>query len=208
MAEKNPAENKSSKPSLPKSMAERTVRTPPKIRRILWKETMATQNVRAIKPEYDPYAFADEKGRAADYSRDNLYVKSTNKHDHSETVYVKVQPGTIAQIEELVRKVPELRSRGDVIRNALYHDMAYWVTVLEDEDLGRWLNTEMMQAQADMAQQELISLAKLVDSWRTNIQLARNAGDKDALERLYEQLKQQAEQIREPYSSRLIELTF
>ena len=169
---------------------------------------MATQNVRAIKPEYDPYAFADEKGRAADYSRDNLYVKSTNKHDHSETVYVKVQPGTIAQIEELVRKVPELRSRGDVIRNALYHDMAYWVTVLEDEDLGRWLNTEMMQAQADMAQQELISLAKLVDSWRTNIQLARNAGDKDALERLYEQLKQQAEQIREPYSSRLIELTF
>jgi len=208
MAEKNPAENKSSKPSLPKSMAERTVRTPPKTRRILWKETMATQNVRAIKPEYDPYAFADEKGRAADYSRDNLYVKSTNKHDHSETVYVKVQPGTIAQIEELVRKVPELRSRGDVIRNALYHDMAYWVTVLEDEDLGRWLNTEMMQAQADMAQQELISLAKLVDSWRTNIQLARNAGDKDALERLYEQLKQQAEQIREPYSSRLIELTF
>jgi hypothetical protein len=86
--------------------------------------------------------------------------------------------------------------------------MAYWVTVLEDDDLGRWLNTEMMQAQADMAQQELISLAKLVDSWRTNIQLARNAGDKDALERLYEQLKQQAEQIREPYSSRLIELTF
>lgn len=208
MAEKNPAENKSQKPSLPKSMAERTVRTPPKTRRTFGKETMAAQNVRAIKPEYDPYAFADDKGRAADYSRDNLYVKSTNKHDHSETVYVKVQPGTIAQIEELVRKVPELRSRGDVIRNALYHDMAYWVTVLEDDDLGRWLNTEMMQAQADMAQQELISLAKLVDSWRTNIQLARNAGDKDALERLYEQLKQQAEQIREPYSSRLIELTF
>ena len=65
-----------------------------------------------------------------------------------------------------------------------------------------------MQAQADMAQQELLSLSKLVDSWRTNIQIARNAGDKDALENLYTQLQTQAEQIREPYASRLLELTF
>jgi len=169
---------------------------------------MTQANVRAIKPEYDPYTFTDDHGRNADYSRDKIYVKSTNKHDHSETCYVKVQPGTIAQLEELIRRVPELRSRGDVIRNAIVHDLAYWAETLQDEHLTNWLSTEMMQAQADMAQDELTSLAKLVDSWRTNIQIARNAGDKQALEDLYAQLKQQAEHIREPYSSRLLELTF
>ena len=169
---------------------------------------MTTQNVRAMKPEYDPYTFSDDQPKTSDYSRQNIYVKSTNKHDHSETIYVKVQPGTIAQLEELIRRVPELRSRGDVIRNAIYHDLVYWADVLQDDNLTRWLNTELMQAQADMAQQELLALSKLVDSWRTNIQIARNAGDKDALENLYTQLKLQAEQIREPYASRLLELTF
>lgn len=66
----------------------------------------------------DPWALATNG-----YAKDKIYTRSTNGHDHSETLYVKISPALAAVIAEAIDKVDSYRSKADVVRDALIHRM-------------------------------------------------------------------------------------
>lgn len=66
----------------------------------------------------DPWALAQ-----SGYAPDKLYTRSTNGHDHADTLYVKVSPALMACVAEACEKVAGYRTKADVVRDALIHRM-------------------------------------------------------------------------------------
>lgn len=99
----------------------------------------------------DPWATAQ-----SGYAPDKFYTRSTNSHDHSETLYVKVSPALFAALNDAVEKVSEYRTRADIVRDALIHRLHQvneWVRAginIQPIDTEVRLS-EIEQAQADRA---------------------------------------------------------
>ncbi len=68
-----------------------------------------------------------EVDRADDYSPDKFYIKATDDHGHSELVHLKVPPGVLSAIAQIVqsRAIPEYRTSQDLIRDAIIHRLHY-----------------------------------------------------------------------------------
>jgi len=62
-----------------------------------------------------------------DCSPDRFYTKATDNHGHSELVHLKVPPGTLSTIAQIVqsRAIPEYRTSHDLIRDAIVHRLHY-----------------------------------------------------------------------------------
>lgn len=84
----------------------------------------------------DPWALAQ-----TGYSPDKIYTRSTNGHDHSETLWVKVSPALMACIGEAIEKVAGYRSKADVVRDALIHRM---------HQANDWMNTGINMGPVDV----------------------------------------------------------
>ena len=94
----------------------------------------------------DPWALAQ-----SGYSKDKIYTRSTNGHDHSETLYVKLSPALMAVVSECVEKVGEYRTKADVVRDALVHRMRDVQGWMQDPD---HINLQPVDTEVRMAELE------------------------------------------------------
>lgn len=96
----------------------------------------------------DPWALSQQG-----YDRNKLYTRSTDGQGHSATLYSKVSPALMHEIQALIqsRSIPELRTVADVVRDALIHRLHDYRDMLPPGalNLGHAIAIEMRQAEID-----------------------------------------------------------
>lgn len=122
----------------------------------------------------DPWALAQ-----SGYAKDKIYTRSTNGHDHSETLYVKVSPALMAVIAECVEKVGEYRSRADVVRDALIHrahDINEWMKDPDHVNL-KPVDIEVRMAEIERTMANMSYWQSLIDNLDTMLRTLIEQGD-------------------------------
>lgn len=122
----------------------------------------------------DPWALAQNG-----YAKDKIYTRSTNGHDHSETLYVKLSPALMAVITEAVEKVGEYRSKADVVRDALIHrmhDVQDWMRDPDHINL-KPVDTEVRMAELQRTLANMAYWDELIDTFDTTVRRLIEQGD-------------------------------
>lgn len=155
-------------------------------------QTTARRETR-MDSEYDP----------TEYSLDQFYVRTTNRHDHSQQVNVRIPPDVYAMVMELVDPIPYYSSFQAFIRDAIVHRAHYLAHEAENLDVMEWLVLEMASAKNEMLEAETAMIEKLLTDTERLLAMWKKAGDEMRVKEQVAQAKFRASQIREPYASRL-----
>lgn len=139
------------------------------------------------------------------YSEKEFYVRSTNQHDHSESIRIRLPKEVLAQASEMVssKKYNAYRTVADVVRDALVHRLHHLAEESGDEDLMDFVNRQMMQARLD---QRIIMLEEMDSICKTAEALLSEAAAKRHIDVLRETILDaymMCEELPEPYASRM-----
>jgi hypothetical protein len=102
---------------------------------------------------------------SGNYDPTNFYTRATDGNGHDTTVTTKVSPALLGEIQRLIqsRSIPEYRTNGDLVRDALIHRLRY----LNDEYPGsvnlHAIEIEQRQAELDRMKIERESWTKLLN---------------------------------------------
>lgn len=168
----------------------------------------AQTNVRYIRPE-DAQAGARDLGLDdGAYSPDDFYVASTNQHDHSETVQLKLPKHVKALANQFVNneEIPAYRSVNDLVRDAMVHRMQY----LQHEyhaspALQLWITMETTRTRLETIQAEMTAQRQLVDYVREVVEQAVENRDPAMLELIVTSGTEFVRAAREPHRSTVLD---
>lgn len=129
--------------------------------------------------EYDPFA-TDKKG----YSEDKFYTKSTDGKGVSETKYVKMPPSMIGEMGELIarRIIPDYRTDGDFIRDAVIHRLHHIAEMMNDGRLSAVVNRQVMLNENMRVMQDMEECQMIVTTHRDSFEKAVQIKDAIMLE--------------------------
>jgi len=146
--------------------------------------------------------------RAGEYDPDEFYVRSTNKHDHSDQTRIRIPGDVLAELSGLIasKEIPEYRTVSDFFRDAAVHRLHYIADMSGNAHLMFWVQAEMRASRVEAQEREAASNQALVDSWKKRVNGAMNAGDRIGLEKAREMLADDIEWVREPYKGMLIQI--
>ena len=102
------------------------------------------------------------------YDPDAVYLDASDTKGHYEQINVKLPPRLQHVIEILVADSPDIRSRQDFVRNALFHVAHQWATQMRDPDP---LATQLIEAEASRARTEMRQ--RIREEQNTDFQRAR-----------------------------------
>lgn len=142
------------------------------------------------------------------YSLDDFYVASTNQHDHSETIQLKVPKHVKALLNQFVRMedIPAYRSANDVMRDALVHRLQYLQHEYESSTaLQLWITMETTRTRLETIQAEMTAQRQLVDYFREVVELAVGDQDRAMLEVITASATEFIRAAREPHRSVVLE---
>ena len=142
------------------------------------------------------------------YSPDEFYCASTNEHDHSETIQLKLPKHVKAQLNELIRtgRVPAYRSPNDALRDGLVHRLHFLQHEYElPPALEFWVTTERTRARLETIQAEMAAQRQLVDHVREVVETAVQEQDRAMLEVIVTQVGDFIDVAREPHRGAVIE---
>lgn len=144
-------------------------------------------------PSYDPHEF---------------YVRSTNKHDHSETVSLRIPGDVLAEWSGIVasERYPMYHTKSDFLRDAVVHRLNWIADEYQDEDLLRWVKQEQMLARIEALDRETALLTSIVKGWKVRVQAAKDAKDAWAVQQARKMIQEDIDEVREPYRGQLVEL--
>jgi hypothetical protein len=151
---------------------------------------------------FDPW----DTGKGSEYRPDRFYTRSTNEHDHSEQVRnLRIPPNIFNRLAIIItdKRIPQLRSMQDVVRDALVHRSMFYSEYLDDPDLKQAVTMEMMVCQAEFHQQEIEASKRLVSEWEDSFRKAVEERDAKRLRIMLDQIEFYIEQLEEPYAGQM-----
>lgn len=145
---------------------------------------------------------------ANDYDPDEFYVRSTNKHDHSEQTRLRIPGDVLAELGALIasKDIPEYRTISDFFRDAAVHRLHYIAEMSGSERMMYLVQTEVRAARIDAAEREAAANQAIVDGWGKRVKAAKDGRDEIGLGKAREFIQDDIEWIREPYRSMLVEI--
>jgi hypothetical protein len=142
------------------------------------------------------------------YSLDDFYVASTNQHDHSETIQLKLPKHVKALVNQFVgmEDLPALRSANDVVRDALVHRLHYLQHEYGASDALRlWITMETTRTRLETIHAEMIAQRQLVEYVREVVDQAVESRDPAMLELIATSGTEFVRSAREPHRSSVLE---
>jgi Arc/MetJ-type ribon-helix-helix transcriptional regulator len=142
------------------------------------------------------------------YSTDEFYVRSTNAHDHSESIRVRLPKQVLGQASALVasKRYNAYRTVADVIRDALVHRLHYLANEAGDDELMEFVNRQIMQARLDQrirTIEEMETICKTTEALIAHAWEHQNIG---TVESTITDAYLMFEELPEPYASRMLKL--
>lgn len=164
----------------------------------------ATRRLRAVGDmagdTFDPFA-TDKKG----YDKDKFYTKSTDGKGVSETKYVKLPPSIIGEVGELIaaRVIPDYKTDGDFIRDALVHRLHEIADMRQDGRLMGVVNRQVMLNENMRVMQDMEECQMIITTHRDSFQKAQQLGDVIMLEVAIDNAEGNLEVLRPAYQVEL-----
>lgn len=140
------------------------------------------------------------------YSPDDFYVRSVNKHDHAETIRLRMPNDVLGQVSQIVQgKVfgEHYRTTSDFLRDAVVHRLWYLQQMIDNDELGRFLHLEMSVARAERAKREVELALSTVDIWDRTLEAIAREGDCELLEIQLDAVRVVVDGWRDPWRARL-----
>lgn len=108
------------------------------------------------------------------YSLDAFYTTSVNNHDHSDPMSVKVPATLNAIMGALIQsgRLPDYKTRQDLVRDAVTHRLQYLSTVVEVDGIEEWVRQEHALKQAENKRQRRVGRDKIVENNREEVRIA------------------------------------
>lgn len=140
------------------------------------------------------------------YSVDKFYIRSTNSFDHAAKLQLPLPREQLFLISELVEAFPEYRSNADAVRDAIVHLCHYRGEQIKSPDFHRTLSMQRRLAVLDMQEAEIDNSVAAIARIKALLERAANEGDADAVLAILDSQEETANEMREPYRSRLMAL--
>lgn len=122
------------------------------------------------KPEIDPWDLATKPT----YNREGHYCRATDGHGHSESMALKLSPGVMGQLAEIVasRRIPEYRTPQDIVRDAVIHQLRWIAENVPDEDAGRIVDLNVILSRIDALRKRRLEQAQVLTQFRDECEAA------------------------------------
>ena len=157
----------------------------------------------ATRETYDPTSAGDVAG----YGQDKFYVASTNGHDHSEQVRVKVPPGVAAAMGAAIESWPIYSSRNDFVRDAIVHRLHWLNEQSAIPEIREYLLFETSERLFNDRKLRTQRFQKMLDEAAEALIAAREAQDQFEIANLVEHLDTLADDLDAPWGDRIRDLT-
>lgn len=160
-------------------------------------------NLRAVQP-HDPFRLEGTEP----YSIDKFYTSSKNRFDHRDRINLSVLPEMLAEVQELIsgKIVPDYKSFQDFTRDAIHHRMEYLRKVVNDPKWDRYVEAERRRLVFARIEREMDSMHSDLEMFRERLVIARERGDKEAIQEILDYCEIEIENYRDPYRARLADL--
>jgi hypothetical protein len=167
------------------------------------------KDVPHLQPVPDPEAFDPWQFRQEDtsYDRAKFYTKSRDK-DGGQSVQYQVSRSILRDVDELVAEkiVPEYRTRGDFVRDAIYHRLKDISEMKAMGQLRRRVIAEMMVARRMQRHDEFQHLSSALQWTSDVLEEASKVDDWGLVAEIITDTWDDIEFIPEPYKTKTIEL--
>jgi hypothetical protein len=153
-------------------------------------------------------------GTKGEYDPDEIYVRSTDGHGHSENLQTRISPELAGEIAALVQSgiIPEYRTAQNFARDALVHRMFYVLKRADElglkvpDGMQRVVTIEFQLSRVQAERQQIANLQRTVEEMSQLCEEASKAGDIEALTRALAQCEAMGESVREPYAGKIREI--
>lgn len=140
------------------------------------------------------------------YDPDQFYTRSTNKHDHSFRLELRIPPYVQGLMAEAVDHIPLYRSMADMARDAIVHRLHIlgpeWLT---PNSIAQ-LDLEMRLTRIEQRKVRLDFMAEMLNGHRDVLERAYEAKDAEELSNALADTEDDIEALGEPYKGKLQEL--
>lgn len=160
----------------------------------------ASNRLSVVDDKWDPWEL--ENGG---YKIEGFYPGSTNKHDHSSMVHLKIAPHVHAKAMELVTQcgIPEYRTVQDFYRDAALHRMKWLAEKYKDADLLAFVDRQVTVAALDRINQQHAEWVAVIEQVTDTLKRLKDYGDGDSTAMLIDSMTPNIAIMREPYSTNL-----
>lgn len=146
------------------------------------------------------------------YSPDTIYTRASDPQGHSKLIHVPISTHLHGEIKALVegKYFPELRTYGDVVRDALVHRVRYYIDRMKAEGkaTGRlesaWA-ADVRSAEIDAIREKHKAWRKLIEDLDSTLHTLIEQGDYDTAWYLIE-TNQDADYMSEPMQKRMAQV--
>lgn len=154
----------------------------------------------ALRSVEDPFKLEDNA-----YDRKKFYTRAVDDKGHKETIHTPVPPSIYAQVGQIIESkvIPEYKSQQAFVRDAIYHRLHEVGAWLENGEIERVVSVEMMRCRREFQLAELEEMEHLIERTDAMLQKANQLQDFEMMRLAIDEGWRDAEQIREPYASRL-----
>lgn len=166
-----------------------------------------TNNLRVVDDSFDPYSFEQETKDP--YARDRFYTSSRDKKTGDKGhVQAQIAGAILHEIDALIAEkiVPEYRTRGDFIRDALTHRLHDIGEMKEQGRLSKRLNSFILLMDMEHLQSDVDTSKKVVQVTEVMLASASQSNDWVAVGVALERGFMQLDTLREPYRTQLQEV--
>jgi len=157
-----------------------------------------------ISNEFDAFDFDDTT-----YSLEDFYTKSVDSRGHREMTRVAFPPNVLSTLSTIVQsgKIPAYRTVQDVIRDAVLHRI-WWLeryALKESYGIIDYTSLKMVKLQqaVENSLKEGERMEAIVSTAEKALEHHRLIKDKEEMIRLLNELRNQLDNIREPFRGRL-----
>jgi len=157
-----------------------------------------------ISDEFDAFDFDDTT-----YSLEDFYTKSVDSRGHREMTRVAFPPNVLSTLSTIVQsgKIPAYRTVQDVIRDAVLHRI-WWLekyALKESYGIIDYASLKMMRLQQfiENSLKEGQRMEAIVINAEKALEYYRSLRDKEEVARILSELRNQIDNVREPFKDRL-----
>ena len=142
------------------------------------------------------------------YDPDRFYTHSEDKKGHSFHLRAPIPKPFAGEIHALIKSgaVPQYRSLGDVVRDALYHRVKQVSRMIDDGTLESSVDMAMLLAEEIQLQDEAETAEHLIDAMHVNAQTMWTRQDYPRLKRYLAGRAEAADSLVEPYRTDYLDL--
>jgi hypothetical protein len=138
------------------------------------------------------------------YNRDHFYIRTAKRNEPTDRAHIRLSPDVAAQIvHEIQAGRWPYRTTSDFHRDAAIHRLHDLSRMIDDPALTRFSLAQRNLAQAEQLKAEMDRLIELLAHWEEAAEMAVKHDDWLALAGLLRQGWDAADEIRDPYATRL-----